>query len=56
MPIEQIRELDFALERSRLPFLWILRKQEGIESSNFLPPGFANSTLSQGIVTLGWVP
>ncbi|CAI9765401.1 unnamed protein product [Fraxinus pennsylvanica] len=34
-------------------FKW---KPEGIESSDLLPPGFANRTLSQGIVTLGWVP
>ncbi|KAL2460383.1 UDP-glycosyltransferase 91C1 [Abeliophyllum distichum] len=56
MPIEQIHELAFALELSRLPFLWILRKPEGIESSDLLPSGFANRTLSQGIVTLSWVP
>ncbi|CAA2965150.1 UDP-rhamnose:rhamnosyltransferase 1 [Olea europaea subsp. europaea] len=56
MPIEQIHELAFALELSKQPFLWILRKPEGIENSDLLPPGFANRTLNQGIVTLGWVP
>ncbi|KAH6813477.1 hypothetical protein C2S51_022495 [Perilla frutescens var. frutescens] len=56
MPLEQIHELAFSLELSGLPFLWILRKPQGIDSSDLLPPGFANRTLSQGVVVLGWVP
>lgn len=56
MPIEQIHELAFSLELSRLPFLWILRKPQGVDSSDLLPRGFANRTLSQGVVLLGWAP
>lgn len=56
MPLEQIHELAFSLELSRLPFIWILRKPQGVDSSNLLPPGFANRTLSQGVVVLGWAP
>ncbi|KAL2231494.1 UNVERIFIED_CONTAM: putative UDP-rhamnose:rhamnosyltransferase 1 [Sesamum indicum] len=56
MPVEQIHELAYSLELSRLPFLWILRKPQGVDSSDLLPPGFANRTLSQGVVLLGWAP
>ncbi|XP_073022793.1 putative UDP-rhamnose:rhamnosyltransferase 1 [Primulina eburnea] len=56
MPIEQIHELAFGIELSRLPFVWILRKPQEVHSSDLLPPGFANRTLSQGMVIHGWVP
>ncbi|KAL3843793.1 hypothetical protein ACJIZ3_001196 [Penstemon smallii] len=59
MPIEQIHELAFALELCKLPFLWILRKPQaqGVdESLDLLPLGFANRTLDQGIVLVGWAP
>ncbi|KAL0287416.1 UNVERIFIED_CONTAM: UDP-glycosyltransferase 91D2 [Sesamum angustifolium] len=56
MPVEQIHELAYSLELSRLHFLWILRKPQGVDSSDLLPPGFANRTLSQGVVLLGWAP
>ncbi|KAG6417436.1 hypothetical protein SASPL_119595 [Salvia splendens] len=35
-----------------LPFLWILRKPQGVDSSDLLPPGFASRTQSQGLVVL----
>lgn len=56
MPIEQIHELAFGMELSRLPFVWILRKPQEVHSSDLLPPGFADRTLSQGIVIQGWAP
>ncbi|KAK6121208.1 hypothetical protein DH2020_045049 [Rehmannia glutinosa] len=57
MPIEQIHELAFSLELSRLPFIWILRKPQDVEnSSELLPPGFSDRTLNQGVVLLGWAP
>ncbi|XP_073269284.1 putative UDP-rhamnose:rhamnosyltransferase 1 [Primulina huaijiensis] len=56
MPIEQIHELAFAIELSRLPFVWILRKPQEVHSSDLLPPGFAYRTSSQGIVIQGWAP
>ncbi|KAL1557855.1 putative UDP-rhamnose:rhamnosyltransferase 1 [Salvia divinorum] len=56
MPIEEIHELAFSIELSRLPFLWILRKPQGVDSSDLLPPGFASRTQSQGLVVLGWAP
>lgn len=39
-----------------MAFIWILRKPQGVDSSDLLPPGFANRTLSQGVVVLGWAP
>ncbi|PIN17681.1 UDP-glucuronosyl and UDP-glucosyl transferase [Handroanthus impetiginosus] len=56
MPVEQIHELAFSLELSRLPFVWILRKPHDVDSSDLLPPGFRNRTLSQGIIFVGWAP
>ncbi|XP_073127844.1 putative UDP-rhamnose:rhamnosyltransferase 1 [Henckelia pumila] len=56
MPIQQIHELAFGIELSRLPFVWILRKPQHVHSSELLPPGFADRTLSQGIVIQGWAP
>ncbi|XP_057802910.1 putative UDP-rhamnose:rhamnosyltransferase 1 [Salvia miltiorrhiza] len=56
MPLEEIHELAFSLELSRLPFLWILRKPQGVDSLDLLPPGFASRTLRQGLVVLGWAP
>ncbi|XP_073290756.1 UDP-glycosyltransferase 91C1-like [Primulina huaijiensis] len=56
MPIQQIHELAFGIELSRLPFVWILGKPQEVNSSDLLPPGFANRTLSLGIVIQGWMP
>ncbi|KAG6417438.1 hypothetical protein SASPL_119597 [Salvia splendens] len=56
MALEEIHELAFSIELSRLPFLWILRKPQGVDSSDLLPPGFAHRTQSQGLVVLGWSP
>ncbi|KAH6813478.1 hypothetical protein C2S51_022496 [Perilla frutescens var. frutescens] len=54
MPLEQIHELAFSLELSRIAFIWILRKPLGVESSDLLPHGFTTRTHSQGVVLLGW--
>lgn len=56
MPREQIHELAFAIELSRLPFIWILRKPEGADSLDVLPLGFISRTSNMGIVSLGWAP
>ncbi|KAG8364159.1 hypothetical protein BUALT_Bualt19G0098000 [Buddleja alternifolia] len=56
MTVEEIHELAFSLELSRLPFLWILRKPQKVDSSDLLPLGFSERTLSQGLVLLGWAP
>lgn len=56
MPVEEVHELACGIEHSELPFLWILRKPEGLDSSDLLPAGFLARTSSRGIVCLGWAP
>ncbi|KAI8026237.1 UDP-glycosyltransferase 91D1 [Camellia lanceoleosa] len=56
MPIEQIHELAYGLELSNLPFIWILRKPEGVDSLSFLPRGFSTQTSDRSVVRLGWAP
>ncbi|KAL1544352.1 putative UDP-rhamnose:rhamnosyltransferase 1 [Salvia divinorum] len=56
MPLEEIHELAYSIELSRLPFLWILTKPQGVDTWDLLPPGFGSRTLSQGLVVLGWAP
>nr|POF10953.1 udp-glycosyltransferase 91c1 [Quercus suber] len=56
MPIEQVRELAYGVELSELPFIWILRKPEGVGSSELLPDGFLARISNRGMVCLGWSP
>ncbi|KAK6945824.1 hypothetical protein RJ641_013368 [Dillenia turbinata] len=44
MPSKEMRELAFALEISKLPFIWILRNPEDQEGLEFLPSGFLAQT------------
>ncbi|KAI3889387.1 hypothetical protein MKX03_027029 [Papaver bracteatum] len=55
MSIDEIHELAFGLELSELPFLWILRKPEGIDESSLLPTGFEDRIKGRGFVCLGWI-
>lgn len=54
MPAEQIQELACGLELSEQPFLWTVRKPEGVDISDLLPNGFLARTSGRGIVSLGW--
>ncbi|XP_058081513.1 putative UDP-rhamnose:rhamnosyltransferase 1 [Magnolia sinica] len=57
MTSEQVHELAFGLELSKMPFLWVLRKPEDtIDGSDLLPNGFEARTAGRGIVTVGWAP
>ncbi|KAL6012622.1 hypothetical protein ACLOJK_003111 [Asimina triloba] len=55
---DQVHELAFGLELSKLPFVWILRKPAwaAVDGSDLLPSGFETRTADQGIVAIGWVP
>ncbi|XP_023911957.1 UDP-glycosyltransferase 91C1 [Quercus suber] len=50
MPIEQVRELAYGVELSELPFIWILRKPEGVGSSELLPDGFLARISNRGML------
>lgn len=56
MPIKEVHELAYGIEHSELPFLWILRKPEGLDGSDLLPTGFLARTSTRGTVCLGWAP
>ncbi|KAK6162284.1 hypothetical protein DH2020_002125 [Rehmannia glutinosa] len=54
---EQIHEIAYGLELSGVPFLWAIRKPDGIDNDlDGLPPGFRFRTAAQGAVHVGWAP
>ncbi|KAI3889388.1 hypothetical protein MKX03_027030 [Papaver bracteatum] len=55
MSIDEIHELAFGLETSKLPFLWVLRKPEGIDESNLLPSGLEDRIRGRGFMFFGWI-
>ncbi|XP_026441117.1 soyasaponin III rhamnosyltransferase-like [Papaver somniferum] len=55
MSVDEIHELAFALETSKLPFLWVLRKPEGIDQSSLLPSGFEDRIRGRGFMCFGWI-
>ncbi|KAI3896489.1 hypothetical protein MKX03_013589 [Papaver bracteatum] len=55
MSIDEIHELAFGLETSELPFLWVLRKPEGIDQSSLLPSGFEDRIRGRGFMCFGWI-
>ncbi|KAI3944585.1 hypothetical protein MKW98_021043 [Papaver atlanticum] len=55
MSIDEIHELAFGLETSKLPFLWVLRKPGGIDESNLLPSGFEDRIRGRGFMCFGWI-
>ncbi|KAI3944583.1 hypothetical protein MKW98_021041 [Papaver atlanticum] len=55
MSVDEIHELAFGLETSELPFLWVLRKPEGIDQSSLLPSGFEDRIRGRGFMCFGWI-
>ncbi|KAI3508977.1 hypothetical protein L1887_24000 [Cichorium endivia] len=51
----ELTELALGLERSGLPFFWVIRKSI-TESTQPLPDGFLSRVRGRGIVYAGWVP
>ncbi|KAK1369011.1 UDP-glycosyltransferase 91C1 [Heracleum sosnowskyi] len=56
---EELSKLAHALERSELPFFWVLREPPWLGNGSqlqLLPDGFIERIKSRGIVHVGWVP
>ncbi|XP_057492453.1 UDP-glycosyltransferase 91A1-like [Actinidia eriantha] len=51
----EVTELAHGLERSELPFFWVLRKVAGCEAIE-LPDGFEERTKGIGVVCTSWAP
>ncbi|WOG84936.1 hypothetical protein DCAR_0104122 [Daucus carota subsp. sativus] len=56
---EELSQLAYALERSELPFFWVLREPPWLGNGSqlqVLPEGFIQRVRGRGIVHVGWVP
>ncbi|XP_058754309.1 putative UDP-rhamnose:rhamnosyltransferase 1 [Vicia villosa] len=54
---EQVLEIAYGIEVSKLPFLWGLRKPDwACNDQDFLPIGFSERTYERGLVCMGWIP
>ncbi|TYI75855.1 hypothetical protein E1A91_D06G035700v1 [Gossypium mustelinum] len=55
---EELSELAIGLEKSGLPFIWVLKNSPGTGESELemLPNGFKERVKGRGFLYLGWVP
>ncbi|KAL0543211.1 hypothetical protein IC582_018300 [Cucumis melo] len=55
---DELTEIAFGLEKSELPFFWVLRTRSGLSDPNVteLPEGFEERTKGRGIVWNTWAP
>ncbi|EOY15483.1 UDP-Glycosyltransferase superfamily protein [Theobroma cacao] len=55
---EELSDLAMGLEKSGLPFFWVLKKSPGSSQSelDMLPDGLEERVKGRGFVHLGWVP
>jgi len=55
---EKVTEIGLGLEKSKLPFLWVLRLQQGPSDPQVLrlPEGFEERTRGRGVVCSRWAP
>jgi hypothetical protein len=58
--VPQLHEIALGLELAGTPFLWALKKPNGLQlqadDGDILPPGFEKRTRDRGLVARGWVP
>ncbi|XP_012447922.1 UDP-glycosyltransferase 91C1 [Gossypium raimondii] len=56
---ESMHELAFGIEKSGLPFIWVVRKPPLVEeqfAEDMIPPEFEERVSKQGMVLRGWAP
>lgn len=55
---DEVNEIALGLEKSELPFFWVLRTQRGPTDPEVLqlPEGFEERTKGHGLVCTGWTP
>ncbi|CAA2993701.1 UDP-glycosyltransferase 91A1-like [Olea europaea subsp. europaea] len=55
---DELIEIALGLEKSELPFFWVLKKQRGAADNEVthLPEGFEERTKGRGVVFTSWVP
>ncbi|OMO91699.1 UDP-glucuronosyl/UDP-glucosyltransferase [Corchorus olitorius] len=49
---EFMHELAFGIEKSGLPFIWVVRNR----AEDILPPGFEDRVSNRGLIVRGWAP
>ncbi|KAK8513753.1 hypothetical protein V6N13_002473 [Hibiscus sabdariffa] len=57
--VELMHELAYGIEKSELPFIWVVRKPPLVEqqsADNIIPPGFEERVSNRGLVLRGWAP
>ncbi|XP_039031684.1 UDP-glycosyltransferase 91C1-like [Hibiscus syriacus] len=60
---ESMHQLAFGIEKSNLPFIWVVRKRPMAEAQmddnhlqDIIPPGFEERVSNKGLVLWGWAP
>ncbi|KAK8483907.1 hypothetical protein V6N13_144824 [Hibiscus sabdariffa] len=59
LSLELMHELAYGIEKSELPFIWVVRKPPLVEqqsAENMIPPGFEERVSNRGLVLRGWAP
>lgn len=56
---DMMHELAYGIEKSRLPFIWVVNDRplvEGALGSDPIPPGFETRVSERGLIWRGWAP